>query len=148
MNKNKETHHMSMYSGHHSVIVMIVRRAIVNFEVLVITAINVPLTATLLGQIRENDPKLWNSLPNHLRCIQELNSFNSALKTYLFKEAFKYYWPISVYLVIDLLCVYFCIYMYIYVYCNVWWQAHWAVSSASLHSITFMYYYHTMLCIS
>ena len=137
MNKNKETHHMSMYSGHHSVIVLIVRRAIVNFEVLVITAINVPLTATLLGQIRENDPKLWNSLPNHLRCIQELNSFNSALKTYLFKEAFKYYWPISVYIVIDLLCLNF---VYLYVYCNVWCQAHWSVSSRSLCSISLKYY--------
>ena len=31
-------------------------------------------------------PKLWNTLPDHLRCITDYNTFNSKLKTYMFKK--------------------------------------------------------------
>ena len=31
-------------------------------------------------------PSIWNSLPNHLRCSESLESFKSALKTHFFKE--------------------------------------------------------------
>ena len=34
-------------------------------------------------------PKLWNKLPSSIRNIQNLNSFKTALKSYLFKEAFN-----------------------------------------------------------
>mgnify|MGYP006963820024 CR=1 FL=1 len=30
-------------------------------------------------------PKLWNNLPEHIKCSLNLTSFNSNLKTYLFK---------------------------------------------------------------
>ena len=31
-------------------------------------------------------PKLWNTLPDHLRCITDYNTFKSKLKTYMFKK--------------------------------------------------------------
>ena len=31
--------------------------------------------------------KLWNSLPDHIRCIDTLISFKSSLKTFLFRQA-------------------------------------------------------------
>ena len=34
-------------------------------------------------------PTLWNSLPDSLRHIDELSSFKSNLKTYLFRKAFS-----------------------------------------------------------
>ena len=34
-------------------------------------------------------PSLWNSLPSHLRSIDNLNTFKTSLKTYLFKRAFN-----------------------------------------------------------
>ena len=34
-------------------------------------------------------PKLWNELPEDVRNINRLESFKTALKTYLFKIAFK-----------------------------------------------------------
>lgn len=37
---------------------------------------------------RTYGPKLWNSLPSHLRAIKELNPFKRALKTHLFKLEF------------------------------------------------------------
>ena len=33
-------------------------------------------------------PKLWNSLPDAMRSLDNLNSFKTALKTYIFKQAF------------------------------------------------------------
>ena len=33
-------------------------------------------------------PRLWNSLPSHLRASQSLNGFKVMLKTYLFKSVF------------------------------------------------------------
>ncbi|XP_071761460.2 uncharacterized protein LOC139916471 [Centroberyx gerrardi] len=34
-------------------------------------------------------PRLWNSLPNHLRAAQTLDSFKTGLKTFLFRKAFS-----------------------------------------------------------
>ena len=34
-------------------------------------------------------PKLWNNLPNELRCLKTVDSFKSKLKTYMFKLAFN-----------------------------------------------------------
>ena len=34
-------------------------------------------------------PRLWNSLPNDLRCCTSLDSFKKDLKTHLFKKTFK-----------------------------------------------------------
>src|SRR4029434_5070092 len=33
-------------------------------------------------------PRLWNSLPDHLRATQTLDSFKAGLKTFLFRKAF------------------------------------------------------------
>ena len=34
-------------------------------------------------------PKLWNNLPEHMKCSLNLTSFKSNLKTYLFKHYFN-----------------------------------------------------------
>ncbi|KAI5085903.1 hypothetical protein C0J45_23077, partial [Silurus meridionalis] len=34
-------------------------------------------------------PTLWNALPAHIRCVTELSTFKSQLKTYLFRQAFN-----------------------------------------------------------
>ena len=34
-------------------------------------------------------PKLWNNLPEHIKCSLDLTSFKSNLKTYLFKRYFN-----------------------------------------------------------
>ena len=34
-------------------------------------------------------PKLWNSLPYDIRCIDSVDIFKSRLKTYLFRQAFE-----------------------------------------------------------
>ena len=34
-------------------------------------------------------PKLWNNLPDELRCLKTVDSFKSKLKTYMFKLAFN-----------------------------------------------------------
>lgn len=33
-------------------------------------------------------PHLWNNLPENIRCAENINSFKSKLKTYLFSQAF------------------------------------------------------------
>ena len=35
------------------------------------------------------DPRLWNSLPHHIRTINNLDSFKAKLKTHLFNKAFN-----------------------------------------------------------
>ena len=35
-------------------------------------------------------PHLWNSMPRHVRQIDEIESFKTAAKTYLFEEAYKW----------------------------------------------------------
>ncbi|KAK0156597.1 hypothetical protein N1851_000029 [Merluccius polli] len=34
-------------------------------------------------------PRLWNSLPTQLRATQSLDSFNTGLKTFLFRKAYE-----------------------------------------------------------
>ena len=36
------------------------------------------------------EPTLWNNLPDHFRHIKQLKEFKTALKTHLFKQAFKH----------------------------------------------------------
>ena len=38
-------------------------------------------------------PKIWNNLPVHCRNARTLDGFKSHLKTYMFKQAFHYFFP-------------------------------------------------------
>ena len=42
-------------------------------------------------------PKLWNNLPEHMKCSLNLTSFKSNLKTYLFKHYFNLYFCFSIF---------------------------------------------------
>ena len=41
------------------------------------------------GSFSVAGPRLWNNLPHNIRCIDNLDSFKSKLKTHLFNEAFN-----------------------------------------------------------
>ena len=54
-------------------------------------------------------PKLWNELPSDIRDLNSVNSFKTAIKTYLFRQAFYrvkldafFYLPVFIYLVLHL----------------------------------------------
>jgi hypothetical protein len=53
--------------------------------------LNIPRTRTRMADrsIAITGPKWWNSLPNHLKCIQKEDQFRCKLKTHLFNVFFE-----------------------------------------------------------
>ena len=48
-------------------------------------------------------PKLWNNLPEHIKCSPNLRTFKSSLKTHLFKHYFLKSIVLFYYLVLSIL---------------------------------------------
>ena len=65
-------------------------------------------------------PKLWNNLPINIRNAPDMDTFKSALKTYLIVTLIGPYDS-------DPVCLYFCYCLYLYVFfnCKVHWDRFW-----------------------